>query len=237
MKKNFLISGGRGYLAQNLRKLMGEKDCFFILVDITKKGLTGRNISYISADISKGKILDRSLKEFFRENRIEIDGIVNTPAWNNFKSLRESDFEDIRRVIDTKVIGYTNVIKATLPYLKKRASIVNIGSVQAHSTRDFGAAYSAANGGVLSLTKALAIEFRKMRIRVNAVSPGGFDSDIYKKSHPDWRARIKRGQCLSTADISKVIRFLLSEESLGINGTEIIVDGGISALRAKSLDF
>jgi enoyl-[acyl-carrier-protein] reductase (NADH) len=53
----------------------------------------------------------------------------------------------------------------------------------------------------------------------------------------DWKIRIKNGQCLSTTDVSKVIKFLLSNESIGINGAEIIVDGGISALRARSLDF
>lgn len=238
-KKTILISGGMGYLAQNLVKLMDDGNHFFILLDVLSpdKVMGSKNTAYIFVDISDGVTLEMELEKFLEERKIKIDGIVNTPAWNNFKSLQETSFADITKIINTKLIGYTNTIKSALAHLNEKASIVNICSVQAHATRDFGAMYSAANGGVLSLTKALAVELRKMRIRLNSVSPGGFDSDIYKNTHPDWQLRFENGQCLSTNDVSKVIKFLLSDESIGINGTEIIVDGGISALRARSIDF
>ncbi len=237
MKKNILISGGGGYLARSVRRIMGEKNYFYIIVDVADRMRADKNTLYIFADVSKGKILERGLKASLEGNKLKIDGVVNTPAWNNFKSLRDSNFEDIEKIINTKLIGYANVIKSVSPYLNKGASIVNICSVQAHATRDPGAMYAAANGGILSLTRAMAIELRETRVRVNAVSPGGFDSDIYKKSHPDWRVRVKRRQCLPVKDVSRVIQFLLSKESGGINGIEIVVDGGISALRASSLDF
>jgi NAD(P)-dependent dehydrogenase (short-subunit alcohol dehydrogenase family) len=237
MKNNILISGGMGYLAQNLIKLLGQEDYFFILLDVVDQKLNNKNFQYISVDISNGENLEKELIYFFKKKKIKIDGIVNTPAWNNFKSLEETKFSEIEKIINTKLIGYANIIKSALPYLNEGASIVNIGSVKAHSNRDFGAIYAAANGGVLSLTKAMAVELRRLKIRVNTVSPGGFDSDIYKKGHSDWKIRIKNSQCLSTTDISKVIKFLLSNESIGVNGTEIIVDGGVSALRVCSLDF
>lgn len=239
IKKTILISGGMGYLAQNLVKLMDDGNHFFILLDVLspEKVLESENTAYMFADISDGENMAKALEKFLKEKKMKIDGIVNTPAWSNFKSLQETDFADIKKIINTKLVGYTNTIKSVLAYLNERASIVNICSVQAHTTRDFGAMYSAANGGVLSLTRALAVELRKMRIRVNSVSPGGFDSDIYKNTHQDWQLRLENGQCLSTNDVSKVIRFLLSDESIGINGAEIIVDGGVSALRARSTDF
>ena len=238
-KRTILISGGMGYLAQNLINLMNDGNYLFILIDIIspEKVLENENIAYIFSDISNGDNLSRKLSKFLKENQIRIDGIVNTPAWNNFKSLQETDFSEIKRIINTKLVGYANIIKSALPYMNDTASVVNISSVQAHTTRDFGAIYSASNGGVLSLTRALAVELRNLKIRVNSVSPGGFDSEIYKSSHPDWNLRIKNGQCLSTIDVSKVIKFLLSEDSIGINGAEIIIDGGISALRARSTDF
>jgi NAD(P)-dependent dehydrogenase (short-subunit alcohol dehydrogenase family) len=238
-KKIILISGGMGYLAQNLVKLMNDENHFFILLDILnqKKAMKGKNIAYIFTDVSNGENVAKELEKFLEKRKMKIDGLVNTPAWNNFKNLQETSFADIKKIINTKLIGYTNTIKSSLVHLNQKASIVNVCSVQAHTTRDFGAMYSAANGGILSLTRALAVELREMQIRVNSVSPGGFDGDIYKKSHPDWQLRVKNGQCLSTNDVSKVIMFLLSDESIGINGAEIIVDGGISALRARSTDF
>lgn len=238
-KKIILISGGMGYLAQNLVKIMDDGRHFFILLDILSqiKSKDSENTAYISVDISDGEKVARELEKFLEGKNMKIDGVVNTPAWNNFKNLQETSFVDIKKIIDTKLVGYTNTIKSTLAHLSNKASIVNVCSVQAHATRNFGALYSAANGGVLSLTKALAVELRNRQIRVNSVSPGGFDSDIYKKTHPDWQLRVKNGQCLSTSDVSKVIKFLLLDESKGVNGTEIIVDGGISALRVRSTDF
>ena len=236
--RTILVSGGNGYLAKDLIKLMKNDGCRFILVDISyKKGVLEEGAYFMNTDITDGTSLEKQLLELNLKKRFKLDGIVNTPAWNNFKPLRETTYPEIEQIISTKLKGYANVIKACQPYLSKGSSIVNVGSVQAHTSRDPGALYAAANGGVISLTKALAVEFRKGMNRVNVVTPGGFDSTIYKKAHPDWQIRVRNGQCLKTRDVSKAIRFLLSDESRGINGTEIIVDGGISALRVSSSDF
>lgn len=238
--KTILISGGLGYLSQNFIKLMNDGKYKVILVDNIKKPKSkvgSPNISYICADITDGSQLEKELGALHLKQPLRIDGVLNTPAWNNFKSLDQTSYDEIKKIITTKLMGYANVIKSVSPYLSTGASIVNVGSVQAHSTRQNTALYSAANGGVISLTKALATEFRKNKIRVNVVTAGGFDSNIYKKTHADWKQRLKKGQCLSTNDVSEVIKFLLSDKSRGVNGAEIIVDGGISVLRASSSDF
>ena len=238
--KTILISGGLGHLSQNLIRLIDDDKHRFIIVDNAVESLQRTRFLkkiYIQADISDGNSLDIKLSSFLKKEKIEIEGIVNTPAWTDFKEFKDTDFDSMQKIVATKLIGYANVIKASLPYLKKYSSIINIGSVQAHSTRGGAAMYSAANGGVISLTKALAVELRNRKIRINVVTSGGFDSPIYKKTHLDWKQKIKKGQCLSTFSIARVIKFLLSDESKGINGTEIIVDGGISALRANSKDF
>jgi short-subunit dehydrogenase len=117
MKNNILISGGMGYLAQNLIKLLGEKDYFFILLDIIDKRPNNKNIKYIHADISKGENLEKELFYFFKKNKIKIDGVVNTPAWNNFESLEKTKFFEIEKIINTKLIGYANIIKSIQQYL------------------------------------------------------------------------------------------------------------------------
>jgi len=238
--KTILISGGLGYLAQNFIKVMNDDKYKFILVDnITNpnSSVGSQYITNICTDITEGSQLEKKLSALNLNQPLRIDGVLNTPAWNNFKSLSQISYDDIKKIITTKLIGYTNVIKSSLPYLSTGSSIVNVGSVQAHSTRQNTASYSAANGGVISLTKALATEFRKNRIRVNVVTAGGFDSDIYKKIHSDWKQRLKKGQCISTNEVSEVIKFLLSDKSRGVNGAEIIVDGGMSVLRASSFEF
>jgi NAD(P)-dependent dehydrogenase (short-subunit alcohol dehydrogenase family) len=123
-----------------------------------------------------------------------------------------------------------------LPYLEKGASIINIASVHAHATKDGFSAYSAANGGVISLTKALAVELRH-KARVNTVTPGGFLTDEHKNFDKDWESKLEDGQVLKVEEVVNVVLFLLSDKSSGVNGAEILTEVGTSAMRAKSKDW
>jgi len=142
----------------------------------------------------------------------------------------------MKKAVETKLIGYANVIKASLPYLNDKSSIINVASVHAHGTKEGYAMYAAANGGVISLTKALTVELRH-HSRINTITPGGFITDIYKKVVPNWEEKLEKGQVLETKKVSDVVHFFLSEESSGINGAEILVEVGSSAMRAKSSDW
>jgi len=239
--KTILVSGGLGSLGSDMIKRLGQKKFRFIVVDnhqVPKNFLNDfPNSIYIKADVRKGRELSQNLSKVLKKEGIKLDGIVNTPAWSDFKDFSDTTFSAIDKIIKTKLVGYANIIKSSLPYLNDHASIVNVASVQAHSSREGTAMYSAANGGVISLTKALSVELRHRKIRLNVITPGGFVTDIYKKTHSDWEQKLKNNQCLKIADISNVIIFLLNDSSVGINGAEIIIDGGISAMRTKSSDY
>lgn len=239
--KTILISGGLGSLSQNIIAMLQNQNVSFVIIDIVNqpKDFHTRfpDSFYIKADVSEGKLLSDKISAIVDKNNISIGGIVNTPAWSDFKKFNDTTFEAIEKTLNMKLLGYANVIKSSLPYLAKKSSIVNVSSVQAHSSGEGSVMYSAANGGVISLTKSLSVELRHRKIRVNTVVPGGFLTDIYKKTHDDWKEKIRKSQCLEIRDVSSVIVYLLGEESRGINGTEIIVDGGISAMRAKSSDY
>lgn len=239
--KTILVSGGLGSLSQNVITMLQNQNFSFVIIDILDQPkdfhIKYPGSFYIKADISEGRILSEKISATIIKNNISLNGIINTPAWSDFKKFDDTTFEAIEETLNMKLLGYANVIKASLPYLAEKSSIVNISSVQAHSSGEGSVMYSAANGGVISLTKSLSVELRHRKIRVNTVVPGGFLTDIYKKTHDDWKEKIKKSQCLEIWDVSSVIAFLLEEESRGINGTEIIVDGGISAMRAKSSDY
>lgn len=110
---------------------------------------------------------------------------------------------------------------------EQRGANFNIRSVHAQATVEGFASYAASKAGILGLTRALAIECGPRAVRVSAISPGTPDSPLledYFNSCPDpVRAR----------DIGNMVTFLASDEAGFVPGTEIVVDGGMTALLFK----
>jgi meso-butanediol dehydrogenase/(S,S)-butanediol dehydrogenase/diacetyl reductase len=115
-------------------------------------------------------------------------------------------------------------------------SIINTASVSAllGSEMNGTAAHSAAKGGVLGLTKQLAVEGAKHKVRVNAISPGFVDTPVTSTVPPDVKRRITEmhplGRVATGQDIAHCALFLASDESSFITGVEFLVDGGFSSV-------
>ena len=116
-------------------------------------------------------------------------------------------------------------------------AIVNIGSV--NGLMYFGnPAYSAAKAGLLSLTRSIAVEYGPKGVRANMVSPG-----TIRTNAPSWTARLKRdpkvfdklarwypvGRVGRPTDIAAAVAFLAADEAAFVNGTNLVVDGGLTA--------
>jgi len=109
-------------------------------------------------------------------------------------------------------------------------SIVTIGSALAFSGRVNGAHYSASKGGVVALTKSLALEWGPSAIRVNSVAPGVIDTPLASRVPEEFRAayvsRTPLGRIGTPEDVASVARFLLSADSGYVTGQTIVVNGG-----------
>lgn len=128
--------------------------------------------------------------------------------------------------------------RAAWPALREHGgAIVNVASIQAWISFEVhgGLAHAAAKGGVLSMTRHLAMEGRKHGIRANSISPGIVmnrkTSALFEK--PDWREpmlrKVMRGEPGRPEEIAAVALFLASDESSFVNGADIIADGGMTA--------
>ena len=127
--------------------------------------------------------------------------------------------------------------RAVIPYMKDQGSgaIVHIGSV--NGTFALGhPAYSAAKSGLISFSRAIAVELGKYGLRSNVVSPGtvrtiAWDERI--KKNPKVLETIKKfypvQHIIDQEDIAAAVCFLASEEARSVTGTELLVDGGLSA--------
>jgi NAD(P)-dependent dehydrogenase (short-subunit alcohol dehydrogenase family) len=153
----------------------------------------------------------------------------------------ESDWD---YVIDTNLKGFFLTAKYTIPALTSSGggSIVSVSSVNAIASSRMIPAYSASKGGIVSMTRTLALDHAPDGIRVNCVLPGSVDTSMLRVSagrrFPDdpqaaideWGRRHPLGRVLTADEVANAIVFLLSGRASGITGATLAVDGGLTAL-------
>jgi 3-oxoacyl-[acyl-carrier protein] reductase len=169
-------------------------------------------------------------------------GIQPQASYSNVEDTSEETWD---RILDVNLKSYFLMSKYALPELRRRGggAIINNASVQGLQSQRGVPAYAASKGGVLSLTRQMAVEYAWEHIRVLAVCPGTIDTDMvrasaarepdgveaalvrYGKSHPI--GRIGTGE-----DIANVVLFLASDKASFMTGEYVCVDGGYMALGA-----
>ena len=171
-----------------------------------------------------------------------VDVVVNSAGVIARGNLEETSIEEWRRVLEIDLSSMFYSASAALPLLRAAGgvSIVNIASV-AGLRGAVNVAYVAAKGGVISLTRQLANELAKDRIRVNSISPG-FTSTPLNQTLRDagaeryWTDRIPLGRYGAPDEIAAACAFLASDDASYVTGFDLVVDGGLSAvLRPRSI--
>jgi len=165
------------------------------------------------------------------------DVLCSIAGIGRFYHSLEMTPEQWRRMIDVNLTGTFLVNQAVLPHLLDRGGvIVNTASTSAVMAQPYQAAYCASKGGVLMLTKALALEYWDRKVRINAISPGGVDTPIIKDfaDLPEGADmnRIMRymspmGFC-QPEDLASLYAYVASDEAHYMTGSIVTMDGGIT---------
>lgn len=143
--------------------------------------------------------------------------------------------EDYLRVLDVNLHGVFRVARAALRLMcaQRHGSIVNCASVLGSSGRPGASAYCAAKGGVVNLTRALALEAAPFQVRVNSLSPGFVDTPLLAAMPSGKRQALLKmhplGRLGRDSEIAAAAVFLLSDEASFITGSDLVVDGGYCA--------
>ena len=172
----------------------------------------------------------------------KIDILVNNAGVSVHKGLLEEDLEGWNKAIALNLTSVWLGMKTVIPFMQKnnRGSIVNCVSLAAivGGADNGAAAYSAAKGGVRSLTKHTSINFAKHQIRVNSVYPGAILTGVAKKYGVTSQEQLGRSfidniplppHAGEENDIAYAYLYLASDESKFVTGEELIVDGGWSS--------
>ena len=167
----------------------------------------------------------------------KLDAVVNMAGILRFGHFDQLDVATFRQVIDINLVGTFMLCKAALPELvKTKGNIVNAASTASLQGLPWGAAYGSSKGGVLSMTKTIAVEYAKRGVRANCVAPGDIKTDMFVNSglpeDCDWDL-MPRISSLSGAKgpevVAGVIAMLASEDAVHITGEYVRVDGGTLA--------
>ena len=163
--------------------------------------------------------------------------VFNCAGIGRFSHSAETPFDEWQKIIGVNLTGTFLVAQAALPYLLDGGGcIINIASNAGLMGQPYSAAYCASKGGVVNLTRALADEFLKRGVRVNAIAPGGIETPLQNEfaQMPEgvsWKEFRKVMSPLGNSqpeEIANIALFIASDACRYMTGSIVAVDGGLT---------
>jgi NAD(P)-dependent dehydrogenase (short-subunit alcohol dehydrogenase family) len=209
-----------------------------ILASIDPKGALTQAIAI---DVTSEKEC-QEVCEIAKKKGIRVKGLVNNAAVGAFNmSVESTSFEDWQRIISINLTSLYLMAKYALPLIRSAGggAVVNISSIHAYATSTGVAPYAAAKGGVLTLTKTMALDLAPDNIRVVCIIPGATDTPMLRQ-HAEREGKTLAelgfpssenaiGRIAQPEEVADVIAFALSKGASFITGSSLIPDGGILA--------
>jgi glucose 1-dehydrogenase len=245
-EKTVLVTGAAGGIGRATVNLFAESGWKVIGVDRSSFGEEfPRRGLFIKADISEPQDLEAIFNQA-QDFSERLDALVNNAAVQIAKPLLETSVEEWDAVMVSNLRAVFLAVKLAFPLFRVAGSgaIVNVSSVHAIATSANIASYAASKGGMLALTRAMAIEFAPDNIRVNAILPGAVDTPMLhaglSRGHvgdgtlPERLENLAHktviGRVGKPDEIAHAIYFLADEtQSSFMTGQALIVDGGATA--------
>ena len=175
-------------------------------------------------DISKKEVLE-SFATYVLSRHNRVDVIINN-ALPMMKGIDECSYEEFQYALSVGVTAPFYLVKLFMSHLTVGASIINISSSRDRMSQPQTESYTAAKGGIVALTHALAVSLAG-RARVNSISPGWIDTAYTVYEGPDATQQ-PAGRVGNPMDIANMVLFLCSDKAGFITGENICIDGGMT---------
>ncbi|GAB6280022.1 MAG: SDR family oxidoreductase [Thermovirga sp.] len=244
--KTAVITGGASGIGLGCGRFLSGMGASVVLVDLDEKrgraaeAEIGRNCLFVRCDVANDEdCRNMASSAVARFGRVDI--LVNCAGVIRRKNVVELDEMDWDLSIDVTLKGTYLVSKYLIPFMARTGggSIVNIGSGWGVKGGPKAVSYCAAKGGVINMTRAMAIDHGPQNIRVNSVSPGDTDTPLLRdearqlgideKKWLEDSAERPLKRLGSPEDIAMAVYFLVSGLSPWITGANLVVDGGGTA--------
>jgi NAD(P)-dependent dehydrogenase (short-subunit alcohol dehydrogenase family) len=245
-----IVTGAAMGIGRGIAFVMGREGAKLVLADVNvAEGLKtcgeleklGYQALFVECDVSiEDQVKAMIAASVERYGAIHI--LVNNAGIGIYKTVLETTSEDWDRCLGINLKGAFLCSKYTIPHIINAGggSIVNIASVHSYQNSSAEAPYAASKGGLLALTRQMAIDFGKNKIRVNAVCPGWIYTPNVQhilNRYPDpskFRQEVEQRQLLgrigTAEEVGEAAAFLASEEASYITGSSLMVDNGMTAM-------
>jgi 3-oxoacyl-[acyl-carrier protein] reductase len=165
-----------------------------------------------------------------------VDVLVHSAGVAMLRDILDVDPADWRRVIDINLMGTYYcclTVAKSMVARKSGGCLINIASAAAERPSRGATAYGASKGGVVTLTRGLAVDLASRNIRVNAIAPGPVETEMARTEHRSetrtmFQKMIPMGRYARPDEIASAALFLASDESSYVSGAIVAVDGGYS---------
>jgi len=243
-----IVTGAAKGIGSGIARIFVQEGAKVVLVDWDDKEgpkmaeelrVSNGDTLFVHCDVSNEDDVKNAVKATLdKYGRIDI--LVNNAGIGVYKSVLDASSEDWDRCLDVNLKGQFLFAKYAIPHMQAvgKGAIVNISSVHSFATVNGVAPYCASKGGVTALTRNLAIDYGPT-IRVNSIAPGWVLTPLIQSifdGSPDpdaQRKSVEQRQVMKRIgvpeDIGKAAAFLASDEADFITGTQLYVDGGLTA--------
>jgi NAD(P)-dependent dehydrogenase (short-subunit alcohol dehydrogenase family) len=241
------VTGGGSGIGAGIAVRLAKQGAKVALLGRTPEKLTavakiiedaGGEAMTLPCDVRQAALLDAAVSQIVQKwGRLDI--LVNSAAGNFLSPAASLSANGFRAVIDIDLCGTFNACRAAFPHLEKNGgNIVNITATQANVPTPLQCHAGAAKAGIEKLTRDLALEWARMKIRVNAVAPGPIEgTEGMTRLAPgdaaeSLRKRVPLGRWGNVEEICEAVTFLVSPAGAYVTGATFLIDGGTSLLGA-----
>lgn len=240
-----VVTGGTSGIGKAVVDAVLEQGWIPVVLDVNAAALAdsrvaygnAREIHFVEVDVAAEAAIELAVATIERDIG-PIAGLVSSAGIGRDIPFLDTDAATFKRILDVNLIGSFVVGQQVARRMLQRGSgsIVNLASVSGIMGNAGRVAYGASKGGVITMTKVMAVELAAAGIRVNAVAPGPVETAMVQQMHtPEvrraWVNAVPQGRYGTAEEIASVVVFLLDPRlSSYITGQTICADGGFTAL-------
>lgn len=246
-EKSVIVTGGALGIGQAVCEILAERGARVAIFDWDENAgietcerirQTGGEVIFEKVNVADFEAVNAAVEKS-HERFGRLDSLIVSAGIQRYGTAVSTDDEQWEEVLGINLKGAWNAAKAVIPFLRKSGggSIVNISSVQALASQQNVLAYTVSKHGLIGLTRSMAMDFAKEKIRANCVCPGTVDTPMLK-----WAASLDAnpqsvydacnqmhplGRIAHPREIAEVAAFLAHESASFVTGAVWTVDGGL----------
>lgn len=243
--KAAIVTGAANGIGRAIAEMLGARGARVMVVDadetVAQASRAIDGAAFVQCNVAEGdacaRAVDAALDAFGR-----LDIMVNSAGIQRYGTVVTTPEDEWDQVIGVNLKGMFLMAKHAVPHLiaSGAGAIVNVASVQAFSAQRGVVAYSASKGGVVALTKAIAVDHAPA-VRANCICPGSVDTPMLRSAAAlfaddpeqavrEWGAMHPMGRVATPAEVAEAAVFLASPASSFITGAALLVDGGLLSI-------